>query len=356
MANRRLRDSEGQTGFTLVELLIVIAIVALLAALVLPGLSRAREYAYFTSCKSSLRQIGIGFLIYASDNDGGMPEARYRCNDKQGGDAGDRRIGSYGTEGIEGGHGYAGEMLVAYVYDRGTFKDFGNPPAGRPNQPGKYLPMEIFWDPIVKVKNWGPWGGGGVMTHGGHDVYVGRECCRDYMFRARGCFGYELFVHSVGCGLYEDTGDQSHTISAYRTDGVWKNNWWTCHRPFRWTTRSRHPRASHPGSVWIASCLVPLTLHRNINRDFRSHFGIRQTVTGSFRFNVLHMDGHVHDDVWNEPVTPGTTGIYTAWRANRGHPYGWPWKCWETSVNGTDQGIVEEPVLEGAFDRNKGQR
>jgi prepilin-type N-terminal cleavage/methylation domain-containing protein len=343
-------------AFTLVELLVVIAIVALLAALILPGLSRAREYAYFTSCKSSLRQIGIGFLIFASDNNGRMPEARYRCNDPAGGDAGDRRIGSYGTENIDGGHGYAGEFLVAYVYDRGTWNDFGGGWAGRPGQPGKYLPMEVFFDPIVKVKNWGPWGGNGVITHNGHDVRLGNECCRDRMFRGGGCFGYELFVHSIGCARFEETGYQDHTISYYRTDGQWKNSWWAMHRPFRWTTRNRHPRASNPASVWLASCHVPMTEYRNIERDFRSHFGIRQTYTEGFRFNVLHIDGHVHDDTWKEPITPGTSGIHTAWRANRGHPYGWPWKVWETSVNGTDNGIVENPVIDGAFDRNKTQR
>ncbi len=342
-------------AFTLVELLVVIAIIALLAALVLPGLSRAREYAYFTSCKSSLRQIGIGFLIYASDSDGQMPEARYRCNDPAGGDAGNRRIGSYGTENLDGGHGYAGEMLVACIYDRNGWKNFaGSGHPGRPGLPGKYLPMEIFFDPIVKVKNWTPWGGGGIITHDGHNVALGNECCRNSMFIGRGCFGYELFVHSVGCGRFQATGDQSHTISAYRTDGVWKNNWWTCERPFRWTTRHNQPRASHQGSVWVASCMVPLNLYRNINRDFRTHFGVHQTITGSFRYNVLHMDGHVHDDVWKESITSGVSGITQQWAVN-GTPYGWPWKVWETSNNGTDNGIVEEPVIEGAFDRNKTQ-
>ena len=66
-------------GFSLVELLVVIAIVALLAAFILPGLSRAREYAYFTSCKSSLRQMGIGFVIYAVDNRGCPPGTGFPC-------------------------------------------------------------------------------------------------------------------------------------------------------------------------------------------------------------------------------------------------------------------------------------
>ena len=72
-----MREREA---FTLVELLVVISIIALLASFLLPGLSRAREYAYFTTCKSTLRQIGIGLTIYAGDNRGKMPEAYWRCS------------------------------------------------------------------------------------------------------------------------------------------------------------------------------------------------------------------------------------------------------------------------------------
>jgi prepilin-type N-terminal cleavage/methylation domain-containing protein len=66
-------------GFSLIELLVVVAIVTLLAALVLSGLSRAREYAYFTSCKNNQRQLLIGLLLYAADNRGMTPEGEDYC-------------------------------------------------------------------------------------------------------------------------------------------------------------------------------------------------------------------------------------------------------------------------------------
>ncbi len=63
----------NRRGFTLIELLVVIAIIAVLAAILFPVFAQAREKARQATCLSNQKQLGIAFLMYASDYDGGLP-------------------------------------------------------------------------------------------------------------------------------------------------------------------------------------------------------------------------------------------------------------------------------------------
>jgi prepilin-type N-terminal cleavage/methylation domain-containing protein/prepilin-type processing-associated H-X9-DG protein len=65
----------NRAGFTLVELLIVIGIIALLAGLLLPALGKAKSKAQRIRCESNLRQINLGVALYADDHAGRMPVA-----------------------------------------------------------------------------------------------------------------------------------------------------------------------------------------------------------------------------------------------------------------------------------------
>src|SRR5215204_2784828 len=64
-------------GFTVVELLVVIGIVALLISVMLPALCRSREGGNRVKCASNLRQIGLAIQMYANDNKGNFPRTHF---------------------------------------------------------------------------------------------------------------------------------------------------------------------------------------------------------------------------------------------------------------------------------------
>jgi prepilin-type N-terminal cleavage/methylation domain-containing protein len=69
----RTPKSVRRSAFTLVELLVVIGVIALLIAILLPVLNKARDLAMRTKCLSQIRQIGAGMVMYANDHRGFFP-------------------------------------------------------------------------------------------------------------------------------------------------------------------------------------------------------------------------------------------------------------------------------------------
>lgn len=123
MARIRRRD-----GFTLVELLVVIGIIAVVMAILLPSLSRARETAKRIKCLSNMRQLGAAVMAYTVDNEGHFP-----------------RLGSWHPQGQPGS--YTG-LLLKY-HGKAGVPELYNCPADDPqthSYPYCYTAnWHIFW-------------------------------------------------------------------------------------------------------------------------------------------------------------------------------------------------------------------
>lgn len=65
-------------AFTLIELLVVIGIIAVLLAILLPALEKAREHAHVAKCATNLRSLGAGLALYANENHGNYARTVYQ--------------------------------------------------------------------------------------------------------------------------------------------------------------------------------------------------------------------------------------------------------------------------------------
>lgn len=63
-------------AFSLIESLVVVSIIAILAAILLPAISMVRASAQTAQCASNMRQIGLAFHTYATEQEGFIPYAQ----------------------------------------------------------------------------------------------------------------------------------------------------------------------------------------------------------------------------------------------------------------------------------------
>ena len=91
-SSKRMRDGKQHSGFTLVELLVVIAVIAMLMAILLPALRKAKQLARRVVCGSNLRQLAKGWSLYLEDNDEYFPVRARNAEFYYGGWRGDKDV------------------------------------------------------------------------------------------------------------------------------------------------------------------------------------------------------------------------------------------------------------------------
>jgi len=72
---RLKKSKDGKSGFTLVELLVVVSIISLLISILLPALSQAKELANMTVCRTNLKTLSTAFAMYTAENNDWYPGA-----------------------------------------------------------------------------------------------------------------------------------------------------------------------------------------------------------------------------------------------------------------------------------------
>lgn len=172
----RMRDK----GFTLVELLVVIGIIALLISILLPALNGARQSAQTVQCLSNMRQLGLGFAQYSNENNGWhLYTLNYWGRDLE------RAAGASGSYDAFDAEKWAG-VLFLWGYTP-TMEIFFCPAKG--NDDGTATFLGASTDPAVinPADGSGPWGGvarsQGAKSGRFHSVHYGMNW--DHIGRSR---------------------------------------------------------------------------------------------------------------------------------------------------------------------------
>ncbi|HAV64341.1 MAG TPA: hypothetical protein DCY13_18485 [Verrucomicrobiales bacterium] len=108
------KPSDRRPGFTLVELLVVIAVIGVLAALLVPALARARQSARQTTCINNSRQLAAATLMYTADHDDRLFPYRYHSDG-----SGTRYWFGWLAKGSEGGRAFDATQGALHPYLRG---------------------------------------------------------------------------------------------------------------------------------------------------------------------------------------------------------------------------------------------
>jgi prepilin-type N-terminal cleavage/methylation domain-containing protein len=133
-----VRKWRGEGGFTLIEILVVISIVALLGSILVPALSKAKEKAKVLLGSSRQREVASGVSLYSIDNEDYFPDSVATVGMGNGWNWSDPRRMIASDEIYPGMHRAMSEYLGSYIEDAGTMYC--------PSAPRKYKYLQAAWE------------------------------------------------------------------------------------------------------------------------------------------------------------------------------------------------------------------
>lgn len=195
-------------GFTLVELLVVIGIIALLIAVLLPALQKARAQSNLVACQSNIRQIVQATLMYAGDNKSTFPNARNFSYEIQANYT-NLDPATNVAPNTNPTNDYIQDFLSPYLPYQITYN--ANPAGPGPNNPTDKGPVNLVWHcPALQSGNFAAsWMDSPTATH----------------------YRYNLFY---ACG-YKTRRVSSSSIAMLYYDEIWPNITVTSSSSVAWT-------------------------------------------------------------------------------------------------------------------------